>query len=107
MQKGGADRDNVVDVVIPYKLDGLGIDSLWGEIFRNWPNRLGAHPASCTAGSGLFSVLSRPGLGVNHPPSSSTEVKERVKLPLYLRGGLYGEPYLEFLPLPLAVFLNT
>jgi hypothetical protein len=106
-QKGGAHQDSVVDVVIRYNLEGLGIDSLWGEIFRNWPNRLWAHPAFCTAGSGLFSVLKRPGLGVNHPPSSSTEVKERIKLPLYLRGGLYGETYLDFLPLPFSVFLNT
>ena len=38
----------------------------------------GAHPASNTMGTGY-----RPGRGVDHPPSSSAEVKERVELYLY------------------------
>ena len=31
--------------------------------------------------------VNRPGLGVNHPPPSSTEVKERVELHLYSPSG--------------------
>jgi len=43
----------------------------------------GAHPASYTMGTGSFPGVKRPGRGVNHQPSSSTEVKERVELHLY------------------------
>jgi hypothetical protein len=41
----------------------------------------GAHPASCTMGTAfLSSGVKRQGHGVEHPPSSSSEVKERVNL---------------------------
>jgi len=40
----------------------------------------GAFPASCTMGTGSFPGLKRPGRGVDHPPASSVEVKERVEL---------------------------
>jgi hypothetical protein len=43
----------------------------------------GAHPASCTMGTGSFPGVKRPGRGVDHPPPSSAEVKERVELYLY------------------------
>jgi len=42
-----------------------------------------AHPASCTMGTGSFPGLKRPGRGVDHPPPSSAEVKERVELYLF------------------------
>jgi len=41
------------------------------------------HPASFTMGTGLFSEVKGPWHGVNHPPTSSAEVKERVQLYLY------------------------
>jgi len=55
------------------------------------------HPASYTMGNGFFPGLKRLGLGVNHPPSYSAEVKERVELYHYstsgpswpVKGGLY------------------
>jgi len=47
----------------------------------------GAHPASCTMGTGSFPGVKRLGCGVNHPPPSSTEVKERVELYLYSPSG--------------------
>jgi hypothetical protein len=34
-------------------------------------------------GTGSFPGVKRPGRGVNHPPSSSTRVKERLELYLY------------------------
>jgi len=50
----------------------------------------GAHPASCTMGTGSFPGVKQPGDGVDHPPPSSTEVKERVELYLYTHLGLHG-----------------
>jgi len=43
----------------------------------------GAHPAFCTVGTGSFPGVKRLGRGVDHPPPSSAEVKERVELYLY------------------------
>ena len=43
----------------------------------------GAHPASSTMGTGSFPGVNGPGRGVNHPPPSSAEVKERAGLYLY------------------------
>jgi hypothetical protein len=65
-------------------LDGPGIESWLGARFsvpvQTGP---GAHPASCTMGTGSFAGVKRPGRGVGHPPPSSAEVKERVDLYLY------------------------
>jgi hypothetical protein len=36
----------------------------------------GAHPASCTMGTGFFPVVKRPGRGADHPPPSSAEVNK-------------------------------
>ena len=47
----------------------------------------GAHPAFHTVGTRSFARVKWPGHGVNHPPPSSTEVKERVELYLYSRSG--------------------
>jgi len=43
----------------------------------------GAHPVSCTMGTGSFPGVRRPGSGVDHPPWSSTEVKGSAELYLY------------------------
>jgi len=40
----------------------------------------GAHMASHTMGTSSFPALKQLGLGVNHPPPSSAEVKGRIKL---------------------------
>jgi hypothetical protein len=39
-----------------------------------------AQPASCTMGTGSFPGVNWLGRGVDHPPSSSAEAKERVEL---------------------------
>ena len=40
----------------------------------------GAHPASCTMGTGSFSGLKRPGRGADYQPPSSDKVEGRVGL---------------------------
>jgi len=47
----------------------------------------GAHPASYTMGTGSFPGVKQPGRGTDHPPPTSTEVKERVELYLYSPSG--------------------
>ena len=47
----------------------------------------GDHPASCTMGTGSLPGVKRPGRGVEHPPTSKAEVKERVDLYLYSTSG--------------------
>jgi len=49
----------------------------------------GAHPASYTVGTASLSPgRKQPGCGVDHPPTSSAEVKERVQL--YSLPGIQG-----------------
>jgi hypothetical protein len=47
-----------------------------------------------------FPVIKRPGRGVDHPPSSSAEVKERVELYLYSPSGPSWPVLRRTLPLP-------
>jgi hypothetical protein len=54
-----------------------------GEIFRTRSVLHGAHPASYTMGTGSFPRVKRPGRGADHPPPSSAEVKEGVRLYLW------------------------
>jgi len=82
------DRDSSVGIVTCNGLDGLGIESWWGARFstliQTGPR---AHPASCTMGTGSFLEVKWPGHGVDHPPSSSTKVKERLELYHYSPSG--------------------
>ena len=77
------------------------IDSLWAERSGDgiplWskfsaPDQtcLEAHSASYTMGTGCCPDVKRPGRGVDYPPQSSAEVKERVELYLYSLLGLRG-----------------
>jgi len=50
----------------------------------------GVHPASYTVGTGSFTGIKQPVRGVDHPSSSSAEVKERVELYLYSTSGPFG-----------------
>ena len=52
-----------VGIVIDYGLDGPEIESRWGEIFPPVQTGPGAHPASCTMGTGSFPGV-RYGWGV-------------------------------------------
>jgi len=98
-------RGNPLGIATHYGLNGPGIASRWGLGARfSAPVQTGPgpYPASCTMGTGSFPVGKRPGRGVDHPPPSSAEVKERVVLHLYfalgLRGLFWGDLYLYFDP---------
>jgi hypothetical protein len=93
--------DSAVDTVTYYELDILGIKSWW---VRDFPDlsRLALGPTQPTTQwvPGISRGVKQPGCSVDHPPPSSTEVKERVELYLYsLSGPLW--PVLGWtLPLP-------
>ena len=74
-----------VQSATPCGLNGPGIESRWGGARFSSPVQSdpGAQPASCKMGTGSFPAVKRPGRGVDHPPSSRAEVKERVELYVY------------------------
>jgi len=80
--------DSSVGIATQYELDGPGIESRWGAR-PSAPVQMApeAHPASYTMGTGSFPGVKRPGRGADHPPPSSTKVKERVELYLYSAPG--------------------
>jgi hypothetical protein len=76
-----------VGIATRYGLNGPGIESRWGvRLSAPVQNDPGAHPASYIRGTGSFPGVKRPGRGVNHPPPSKAEVKEKVELYLYSFG---------------------
>jgi hypothetical protein len=75
-------RDSSVGMATGYGLDGPRIESRWGGARFTAPVQLGpgAHPAFYAMGTGYFPGVERLGRGVDHPPPSSADVKERVQL---------------------------
>ena len=79
-----------------YGLDVQGIEPRLGARFSA-PKQTGpgGQSAYCTIATGSFPVVKQSVRGVDHPPPSSVEVKERVQLyiycPLGLRGLFWGE----------------
>jgi hypothetical protein len=94
-------RDSSVGIATRYGLDGPGIESRWGVRFSaivlTGP---GGHPASYTMGPVSFPWVKRPRSGVDHPPPSSAQVKERVELYLYSPSGPSWSVLGWTLPLP-------
>jgi hypothetical protein len=74
-------RDSSVGIATRYELDGPGdrnpVAAIFSAPVQNGP---GAQSASWTMGTGSFPRVKRPGRGVDHPPPSGAEVKERVQL---------------------------
>jgi hypothetical protein len=84
----GVSLDSSVGIAIRYWLDGPGIESRWGATFSTpVQTSLGAQPASCIIYMGPFPGVKRLGRGVDHPPPSSGEVKERINLYVYYTSG--------------------
>ena len=81
-------RDSSVSVATCTELDGLGIESRLG---RNFPHSsrpaLGPTQPPIQWVPGLSRGVKRPGRGVDHPPPSSADVKERVQLYPYIFSG--------------------
>jgi hypothetical protein len=74
-------RESVVGVAARYGLTVLGSNSDGSEIFRTrpyWP--WGPPSLLYNEWRVSFPGVKRPGCGINHPPPSSTEVKEREEL---------------------------
>ena len=85
-------------------MDGPRLESQWGEIFRtrpDWP--WGPHSLLYNGYRVSFPGVKRPGRGVNHPPPSSAEVKERVELYLCFPSW----PSLQFIRRTLPFYLVT
>jgi len=81
-------RDSSVGIATRYGLDGPGIESRWGEIFRTRPNRPWCPSNLLYNGHRIsFPGVKRPERVVDHPPLSSAEVKERAELYLYSSPG--------------------
>ena len=74
-----AGKDSSVGIATRYGLDDQEIESRpGGEIFRIRPYRPWGPPSLLYSGYRVsFPGLMRPGRGVNHPPQSSAEVKEK------------------------------
>jgi hypothetical protein len=75
---------SVVGIATAYELDGPGIDSRWGEIFRTCPDRPWDPPNLLYKGYRIFpGGKLRAGRDADPSPPSSAEVKNRVDLYLY------------------------
>jgi hypothetical protein len=72
--------DSTVGTAAGWSGDRIPVGTRFSAPVQTGP---GAYPASYTMGTG-----SVPGWGVDHPPPSSAEVKERVELYLFLPLGL-------------------
>jgi hypothetical protein len=90
-------RDSVDGIETRYRLDGLGIEFIWGGggFSVAVHTGSGAHPASYTMGIVSFLGVKRPRRGASHSTPSRAEANERVKPHLYPRWalGLYRDPF--------------
>ena len=74
MQHRGS-RDSSVSIATRYGLEGPGIESRWGEIFRTYPDWLRRPPSLLYNGYRVFpGGKRRSGRDTGHSPPSSAEV---------------------------------
>jgi hypothetical protein len=73
-----------VGIATSYGLHGPGIESRLGvRFYAHVQTGPGAHPASCTMGTGSFPGVKRPECDADHTPPSKRRGHERVELYLY------------------------
>jgi hypothetical protein len=68
-----------VGIKIDYGLDGPGIESWWGRIFRKRQDQSWGPPSLLYNGYGSFPAVKRPGRGADHPPLPSAEVENEKR----------------------------
>jgi hypothetical protein len=72
---------SVFGIATGYGLDGLGIESRWGEIFRTCSDRLWGPPGLLYKGYRVFpGRRKRPGNDADHSPPSSAEVQKKSRV---------------------------
>jgi hypothetical protein len=82
-------RDSVVGIAARYALDVPGIESKWRRDIRHPSGpALGSTQSPVQGVPPFFPVVKLPWRGLDHPPSSSAEFKERVDLYLYSQSRL-------------------
>jgi len=78
-------RISIHGIATRYRFDGPEIESQWGRDFLH-PSRP-AHPTFYTVVTGSFPGVKQSKRGFEHPPPSSTKVKERAEVHLYSLSG--------------------
>ena len=74
----------ILEISTAYGLEGPGMESRWGEIFRTCPDRPWGPPSLLYNGYRVFpGGKVRPRRDADPSPPSSAEVKNRVELYLY------------------------
>jgi hypothetical protein len=96
--------DISVGIATRYGLEGPASNPGEERFFAPFQTDSGAHTTTYTIVIGSLSRVKRPERGVNHPPSSSTEVKERVELYMYSISGLSWPVMGRSLPLVLYIY---
>ena len=77
---------SVVGIATAYGLDGPGIESRWGEIFRICPDRPWGPPSLLYNGYRVFTGGKAAGAWPEPPTTSTADVKERVVITLLPSG---------------------
>ena len=71
--------DSVVGIATRYGMEGLGIESWWGEIFRTYSDGLRGPPSLLYNGYWVFpGCKGDRGVMLTTPPPSSAEVNELI-----------------------------
>ena len=81
------DRDSIVGIATRYGLDGPCIESRWGCDFPHYPDWPWGPSSFLWNGYWVLPRVKWLGRGIDHPPPSSADVKERVQLYLYSPSG--------------------
>jgi hypothetical protein len=112
--RNNVDRHGTVDIATRYGLDGPGIEFRLGRAFPHLSRETLEHtqPPGLWLPGLFFEEVKWPGPSVEHPPSSSVEVKERVDMyspcgPTWPALGWNLPCTISMLPVPVAARSNA